>query len=76
MLLIFEKGIWSGITQANKRYAKVNIKWKSNSKNSNNIVWKSNTILTSQAHIFSIWMQTTDDQWSENYQRIGLHGRK
>ena len=64
---MFEKCIRSGITLAVKRYAKANKKYIKEQYNPD-----------MQAHIFSIWTQTTltGGQWSKNYQKNGFTGEK
>ena len=68
MLLMFEKDIWGGITQAVKRYAKANNKYMREQYNDKE----------ASIYIFSIWMQTTfrDGQWSKTCQHMDFNGRK
>ena len=66
MLLMVEKGIRGGITQAVKRYAKAN-----------NNYMNDLTIPMKRAYIFNTWMQTTftDGKWFKIYQHMDLNGR-
>ena len=66
MLLMVEKGIRGGITQAVKRYAKAN-----------NNYMDDLTIPMKRAYIFNTWMQTTftDGKWFKIYQYMDLNGR-
>ena len=65
MLLMVEKGIRGGITQAVKRYAKAN-----------NNYMDDLTIPMKRAYIFNTWMQTTftDGKWFKIYQYMDLNG--
>ena len=65
MLLMVEKGIRGGITQAVKRYAKAN-----------NNYMNDLTIPMKRAYIFNTWMQTTftDGKWFKIYQYMDLNG--
>ena len=66
MLLMVEKGIRGGITQAVKRYAKANDNYMNDL-----------TIPMKRAYIFNTWMQTTftDGKWFKIYQHMDLNGR-
>ena len=67
MLLMVEKDIRGGITQAVKRHAKANDKY-----------MKDLTIPIKIAYISSVLMQITfmDEQWFINYQHMDFYGRR